>query len=653
MSKHLIMGTAGHVDQGKTALIRALTGIDCDTHKEEKDRGITINLGFAHLELNDETSLGIVDVPGHKDFIRTMVAGAYGIDFVLLVVAADSGIMPQTREHLNIITMLGIEKGVVALTKSDLVDEEMRELATLEIMDFLDRTSLSDAPVIPVSAVSGSGLDELKTALINITKDIREKVPGNTFRMYIDRIFNVHGHGIVVTGSVLDGTIETGQEVFLLPGNKNTLRIKSIQRHGQRVEKVTAGDRAALNLAGLKFEDFERGMLLSDKPLEQTSMIDARVSLFEHQAVLKTWAHVIFHTGTFHSTARMHLIDTDILAGGEEALVQIHLERPAILMKKDRFILRNTSNDLTLGGGIILDEKPLHHRRRTQILKQRMEVLADAMLGQENFAQLLSLEAEKKGSPMAVSELAEKTGSAPEEVIEAIKSGPQNLYILTFEANHFVVTQSYRQKISREITGELETWHSQNPLKENGLQPNELSGKLKLKTPFENFFLQKLLDELVDESKLKMHQQTYCLKNHRVQIGKKMQAQLDWLEALISRLGIQKPTLQELAEKARSENISKSNLKMLLNFLSDRGTIFFNGEDVLHKNTIDDIRHTLLRELSQQPRGINEKEFRLLIGGTKKLVQVLVDVFTKEGVIQKQTYFLHITDKGRSTITGH
>jgi selenocysteine-specific elongation factor len=301
MIKHLIMGTAGHVDHGKTALIAALTGIECDTHKEEKARGITINLGFAHLELDDDISIGIVDVPGHKDFIKTMVAGAYGIDFVLLVIAADCGIMPQTREHLNILQMLGVKQGLVALTKTDIVDGEMQELAEMEIMDYLEKTSLRDAAIVPVSSVTGEGIEELKNKIHDIAQQTSGKKAGNVFRMYIDRFFNVKGHGLVVTGSVLNGKISVGSEVYPYPGKREKLKVRSIERHGKQVEHVDAGDRAALNISGMKQADFVRGMLLLGKEMELVAMIDARLELFDGHVNLGVWSHVIFHTGTFYS----------------------------------------------------------------------------------------------------------------------------------------------------------------------------------------------------------------------------------------------------------------------------------------------------------------------------------------------------------------
>ncbi len=395
MIKHLIMGTAGHVDHGKTALIKALTGIDCDTHKEEKERGITINLGFAHLELSRDLSIGIVDVPGHKDFVKTMVAGAYGIDFVLLVIAADSGIMPQTKEHFNIIKMLGINHGIVAINKADLVDEEMLELAKLEIMEFMEGSPLEHAPVVAVSSFTGLGIDILKVEITRIAETIPERSRSSIFRTYIDRIFNVRGIGIVATGSVLEGEISTGSELFLLPGNRGRLRVKGIERHGKAVEKVTAGNRAALNLTGLKYEDFERGMLLSDKNLAETQMVDARIELFEGNYCVGTWSHHIFHTGTFTSKARIHLITKDEITGGEYAVAQIHLEKPAILLSADRFILRNTSGDMTIGGGMILDPQPLHHRRRTEKLKASLVLLDKARSSKDDLTGLIIFEIQK------------------------------------------------------------------------------------------------------------------------------------------------------------------------------------------------------------------------------------------------------------------
>jgi selenocysteine-specific elongation factor len=349
--RHLIIGTAGHVDHGKTSLIKALTAIDCDTHKEEKERGITINLGFSHLELEDGTGVGIIDVPGHKDFIKTMVSGAHGIDLVLLVISADSGVMPQTKEHLNIIQMLDVQNGIVVLTKTDLVDEEMLELAQLEIEEYLEDTILSGAPVIPVSCMEGTGIPELRNVIENQLKRVSRMKSKEHFRMFVDRFFNVKGIGIVVTGSVLGGEVGEGDELYVLPDKTQKIKVKGVQRHGKKVSKIFAGDRAAINISGLSMDDYYRGMLLSSSDISPQGIIDARISLFQENSTLKVWSHAILLCGTYESRVRIHLLDRDKLEPPDDALVQIHLEQAFTFSKKDRFILRNTSNDLTIGGG--------------------------------------------------------------------------------------------------------------------------------------------------------------------------------------------------------------------------------------------------------------------------------------------------------------
>lgn len=650
MAKHLIMGTAGHVDHGKTALIRALTGIECDTHKEEKERGITINLGFAHLELSEELSLGIVDVPGHKDFVKTMVAGAYGIDFVLLVIAADSGIMPQTKEHFNIIRMLGIKHGLVALNKSDLVDDEMIELAKLEIMEFLEDSPMEHAPIVAVSSITGEGIDTLKTEIKKIARSIPEKSHAAVFRMYIDRIFNIRGIGIVVTGSVLGGEIRIGQDLFLLPGNHDRLKIKSIERHGKQVESVSAGDRAAINLSGLKYDDFERGMLLTGIQLSEINRLDALVELFQGNTRLGIWSQQIFHTGTFSSKARMHLLNSDELTGGAQAIVQIQLEKPAILLNNDRFILRNSSNDLTIGGGLIIDNRPLHHKRRTGKLRQNLEVLAKAVSDRENLSALILLEMDKAMKPLSVEQIANLLGKQPAEIVSAIEDPEINPQVYLFENQNYLVSDAFSSKAEATIFLALQNYHSQNPLKETGLETKELAGKVRLTGGFDYFLLENCLAAMLAEKKLKKVGGTFVLKEHQVKFDRKMQDQITWLEEMIQRSGMQRATINEVDAVAQSQNIRKGQLVMYLQYLAANGKIYYNGEDVLHTSLVNGIRLTLLRKLAESPRGINEKDFRLLIDGTKKAIQALINLFIQEGIIEKETFYLHITDKGKSLI---
>lgn len=650
MAKHLIMGTAGHVDHGKTSLIRALTGIDCDTHKEEKERGITINLGFAHLELSEELSLGIVDVPGHKDFIKTMVAGAHGIDFVLLVIAADSGIMPQTREHFNIIKMLGVKHGLIALNKADLADEEMIELAKLEIMEFVEGSALENSPIVPVSSINGQGLTELRQEITKVAASIHEKSHSTLFRMYIDRIFNLRGVGIVVTGSVLGGEISAGQDIYLLPGRFGRLKVKSLERHGKSVEKVSAGDRAAINLSGLKYDDFERGMLLAGEPLPEITLLDAQVELFPGNQRIGVWSQMIFQTGTFSSKAKIHLLTKDEINGTESAVAQIQLEKPAILLNHDRFILRNTSNDLTIGGGIILDNRPLHHRRRTEKLRQNLEALAHAITKQQNLTAIIQLEVEKANKPILTETLATLL-SKPIHEIETTATVPEIQPLLVqFESNQYLVPETFSGKISTKIIETLKAWHTQNPLKDTGLEVREIAGKVKMNGDFELFLLEKILSRMHSEKILRKVESTYVLKEHQVKFDRKMQEQIAWLEETIHRSGMQRATLNELESFALTQSIKKGQLVMYLQYLAANGKVYFNGEDILHRSLVDKIRQKLLTKLADSPRGINEKDFRLLVDGTKKAIQALITLFVQEGIIEKQTFYLLITEKGKALV---
>ncbi|HNY59600.1 MAG TPA: selenocysteine-specific translation elongation factor [Bacteroidales bacterium] len=644
------MGTAGHVDHGKTSLIKALTGIDGDTHKEEKKRGITINLGFSHLDLDDKISLGIVDVPGHKDFVKTMIAGAHGIDFVLLVIAADSGIMPQTREHFNIIKMLGIKHGLIALNKSDLVDDETIELAKLEIMEFVDNSTLEHAPIVPVSATTGFGLEALKSVIKRVAEKVDTKTTTNQFRMYVDRIFNVKGIGIVVTGSVLGGEASIGEELFLLPGSHNKLKIKGLERHGRQVEKIIAGDRAAINLSGLKYNDFEKGMILTKIILPEIKLLDVVLELFPGNQRVGIWSQMIFHTGNFSSKARIHLLNKNEINGSETAFAQIHLEKPAILLNRDRFVIRNTSNDLTIGGGIIIDNRPLHHKKRTKTLSRYLETLAQATTDHENLSALILLELNKSALPLTTETIASTLNKTINEVENAILDVELQSAILVYENKNYLIPKAFIEKNNKRIIETLKVWHLQNPLSESGLELREIAGKVKIMGDFNIYMLGKILEKMTFEKVIRTVGATFVLKEHKVSFDRKTQEQIIWLEEIIRDSGMQRATINEVEAIALTRNIKKGQLVKLLQYLAANDKIFFNGEDILHNSLVRKIRLKLLQNLSENPRGINEKEFRLLVDGTKRAIQALVNLFVQEGIIEKQTFYLLITEKGKELL---
>jgi selenocysteine-specific elongation factor len=370
------IGTAGHIDHGKSTLVKALTGIDPDRLAEEKERGMTIDLGFAWLKLPGGREVSIVDVPGHEGFIKNMLAGVGGIDAALLVVAADEGIMPQTREHLAILDLLGVRRGVVALTKADLVDEEWIELVREEVVEQLQPTTLAGAEIIPVSAYTGEGLPALVAQLERIFEETEERQNIARPRLPIDRVFTMTGFGTVVTGTLLDGVFKNGEEVEVLPQGLKT-RIRSLQTHGHQVEVATPGSRVALNLANVSRNELERGNVVTlPGQLQRTMLIDARIQLLSDVArPLEHNTLVEFYSGSQEVPAKVRLLDVEELQPGQSAWAQVRLSRPAVVARRDRFILRIPSPSTTIGGGKVIDVQPRYHRRFQQSILTALETL--------------------------------------------------------------------------------------------------------------------------------------------------------------------------------------------------------------------------------------------------------------------------------------
>lgn len=633
-----------------------LTGIDCDTHKEEKQRGITINLGFSYLNLPTGESVGIIDVPGHKDFINTMIGGACGIDLVMLVIAADSGIMPQTVEHMNIISTLGIKKGVVVLTKSDLVDEELIEMAEFEITDFLSKTPLKDAPIVMVSAVTGTGKEELIQAIAGAISGIEERETGKLFRMYIDRIFSVKGFGSVVTGSVMSGSLSTGQDVYLLPGNKQKLRVRSIERHGITVERAIAGDRAAINLIGLKREDFERGMILCDKPVESTQMIDARVQLFDKDIILPIWSNIIFISGTFECQARLHLLNKDKVRGNEDAIAQIHLARPAVMMSKDKFIIRNSSEDKTLGGGYIIETSPLHHRKRTARLIDELTRMSTNILSNNSLKEMINAALKKEFRPFTSAEIAEKLNLKTEEISAEIENPDAEFKLYRSDADAILVSGQYDNSFREKILKILSENHSKNPLSAEGLELTELTGKLALnKINTGKIYLDLLLKQLQEENRLDCLNNTWIIKGHKPNFDKKSLEEIAWLEQEILNFGENKPVLSEIEDKAANRNIQKQKLKSYMTYLAVNGKIHFFKSDFIHSTILNKYRSLILSRLAENENGVEIMAFKESLG-TKRLRALLIQILESEKLIWMETgagveTTLFLTDAGKKLNT--
>ncbi len=645
--KHLIMGTAGHIDHGKTTLIEQLTGFNCDTHKEEQLRGITIHLGFSHLDLPSGNSLGIVDVPGHADFVNTMVSGASGIDFVLLVIAADSGVMPQTREHLQIIRTLGIEKGIIVLTKIDLVDQELLEFAEIDIRELVEDTAFENAPIVKVSAKTGEGIPELIEHLEAISQDIPERESGEIFRMYIDRIFNIPGHGTIVNGSVISGELNRSANVYLLPtGDK--LRARRLERHGGEVQRISTGDRASMNLVGLDIDQYKRGMLVSDRILPSTRMIDARLKLYDHAKPLNLWSQVIFLLGTYAGQARVHLIDKDRLDGGDTAIVQIHLEAPAVLMHGDKFVIRNSSSDLTLGGGEVIDAHPLHHRRRPEELIHKLKEVV-----QGGIPELIAAEVRKRLSPMTSEELSNLLNISGTEIDKAIAGDmPEDIMLLSTPSVAYLMERKRYDKLRLKIIRYLNTYHKRNPLDEGGRSFEELMGIFGVhRDSTTEAVMQLVLEQLEAESELKRIGHTWALKSHDVKLTPRDIQQIDFIEKFLLDCQMQTPLWSQMVPAALDQGIPELKLKQILQLLVFRNKAYNLDANFIHASIVDDSRRILLEHLLENEEGATVATFRDLIDGNRKICLLLINKFDREGVTVRRGDYRVITQRGRDYLT--
>jgi selenocysteine-specific elongation factor len=639
------MGTAGHVDHGKTSIVKALTGIDCDTHKEEKKRGITINLGFASYKISETESLGIIDVPGHRDFVHTMVGGISGIDFVTLVIAADSGIMPQTREHLNIMKLLGVKSGLIALNKIDLVqDPDLLDLVIEEIREYIKGSFLESAPIVPLSVVTGEGMDRLQSAINQVYSAVTPRKTDGRFRLYIDRIFTVKGHGTVVTGSVINGSLVSGGSVYLLPGEKQ-LRVKQMERYGQPVETIVAGDRASINLAGLERNDFERGMLLADQKFETTSMIDAQISIFEESLPLPLWSQVIFHCGTYESQAHIHLIDKDKLEAGGSALVQIKLLKQAVFMYGDRFVIRNSSSDKTLGGGKVIDAYPFHHRRRTTKVILSMQQFASGKL-----SELITAQLSKTTRALWANEIAGYLGFSEKEIIHIAEekefeqvhiidisshegSKEKTVTVESTKSSYALIQTSLYEKYKKRVINMVEGYHKKNPLSEKGMTIQQFATGLSIEESSATWFvLQSILNRLLQDKVLQKVMHTYAAFDHKVVLSSEMKHATHFIENRLKNSGMQTPLLTEIIPDAKRQAINEPVVYEVLRYLVSQEKVYFVDDSYIHSTTVDLCRQKLRTWLESHPEGITIAQFRDLVGGNRKICLLLINQYDSEGL---------------------
>jgi selenocysteine-specific elongation factor len=629
--KHLIMGTAGHIDHGKTALVKALTGIDCDTHEEEKRRGITIHLGFAHYELPTGERIGVVDVPGHAAFVRTMVSGASGIDFALLVIAADEGVMPQTREHLQIMDILGVKSGIVVLNKCDVAARDIIDMARTEVGSLVAGTFLERAPVVEVSARTGLGLAELRAAIAAQAASVQTRAGGEVFRMFVDRIFVVKGHGTVVTGSALSGTLATGAAAYLLPRGTE-LRVRRLEQFGSEAQSVTAGDRASINLVGLSPADFKRGMVISDRPLRSTAMLDARLTLFKHSREFGLWNQVNFHLGTFEAQVRVHLIDVERLLGGESGLAQLHLPQACVAQAGDRFVLRSTSSDVTLGGGEVIDAFPLHHRRRTATVIEGLGRIAHGKL-----SELVAVEVRKRTTAVDAATLADALNCSQKEIVAALeRDKPAGVAVFPIGGIACLLQEALAATWGSEALCAIASYHRRNPLEPRGMRVREVAGVCGVAADATSeAVLTNILDGLVAQGKLKRVEDTFATADHSVNIDPQLEHRIGFVEGLLRDSGMKTPLLSELAAAATRQGIDDKELQRLLRHLVAKKQVYFVEDSYLHASVVDPSRQKLVDELKKKPAGVTVADFRDLVDGNRKICLLMLALFDREGTTQR------------------
>jgi selenocysteine-specific elongation factor len=572
-----------------------------------------------------------------------MGAGASGIDIACLVVAADEGVMPQTREHLEIMAILGMKSGVVALTKADLVEPDVLALAHEEITELLSGTFLEDGAVVPVSAKTGAGLPELLRAIDRCVEQTAERPRGEVFRMFVDRIFTVAGFGTVVTGSVLGGSVRKEDTVHLLPGDKE-LRVRRLEHHGREVETVSAGDRASMNLVGLDRRDFERGMVVADRRLRTTMLVDARLRFFDHTRPAGLWSQGLFLLGTYEAQARVHGIDRDAIRPGETALVQIHLPSPCVIQVGDRFVLRSTSNDLTLGGGEVIDAAPLHHRRRPTELVERLQRIAEGKL-----PELVAAEVRKRVRPVGEESVAVDMNVSPDEVAAVVDAGmPGDIMVLQTERGRYLTTKSAYERLAAGAVKAIEAYHRRNPLDEGGSTVEELVGKLNL-TPDStgHEVLRTILRRLEEAGAVKRVGHTRALASHDVTISAELAEKIEVVEGYLRGSGLQTPLASELAAVARQNGIEEREMKRILRYLAGSRRVYEIEGSYLHASVVDPLRDRLVAALEKRPAGMRVAHFRDLIGGNRKICLLLYALFDREGITEREGDVRVLTDEGK------
>lgn len=620
--KNLIIGTAGHVDHGKTALVRAMTGVDTDRLKEEKERGISIELGFAFLNLPGGRRAGIVDVPGHERFIKNMLAGAGGFDLVLLVIAADEGVMPQTREHMDIIQLLQVNKGIVVLTKCDLVDEEWLDLVKEDVKEFLMGTVLEDAPVVTVSAVTKQGIPELLELIAQAVEEVVPKAGLGQPRLPVDRVFTITGFGTVVTGTLLSGIIKVGEVVEVQPEGLSA-RVRSVQVHGEKVESAEAGQRVAVNLAGIEVEQIGRGSVVAGPNMIKPSQrLDVRLLLLPNTArPLKNRARVRFYLGTRETLGRVVLLDREELEPGSVVYAQIVLEEQAVPVKGDRFVIRSYSPMRTIGGGTVID--PLPKRKHKRFREDVLNALATREKGTPT--EIVKHYLDGINSMPVPAEIAAGTGLQENEVLEAAVSlaAANEVKLINGDGKTYLLSTGVYNRWLEDIKKAVSSYHGEFPLRD-GYPKEELRSR-KFQSVSTKVF-QLLLLEMEKEGVLKVMPQAVAVEGFATGPDAQQKKQIQQIRQILKESGFLPPSWAELGKNI---GLAETNGTELLQYLLRTGELVKVTEELYFQK---DILQEAIKKVADYLRDRGEitvGELRDLLQTSRKYALPLLEYFDR------------------------
>ncbi len=615
--KQTVIGLSGHIDHGKTALVKALTGVNTDSLTEEQKRGMTIDIGFAFLDEN----ITLIDVPGHEKFVKNMMAGVSAVDVALLVVAADDGVMPQTREHFEILNLLDIPLGIVAINKIDLADKDWLELVELDIGELLQGSFMEDAPILKVSAETGDGVTQLKTTLLDLCKKVPDKQDRGIFRLHVDRVFSMKGYGTVVTGTVNSGSLKIGDTVELLPGSVKS-KVRGLQSHGEEVQQVETGDRAAINLQGVEIKQIERGSQIAEIGYLQSlnQMGVTLLLLGSAQKPITQNQRIRIHLGTQEVMARVALTDGKTLQPGDDCPALLRLEQPMVAARGDKFIIRSFSPVITIGGGEVME---VLIEEKWKIVKEKLQNLYESPKSD----QLIHLVQEEGAKPITPEKLQYRIGISKEQ-INAIVEEKEELFWLTHKQGKWLLTQNQWNELKNSIHNFLKKYHAKNPLNA-GAQKEEIRQHLNC----ENSILEALLQSMLDDKSISQKGELFLNPNFSITLSSEDDSLQNSILNQLDQEGFTSSTLAQLSLKTGN---SKEKLMQVLNVAEQQGKLLrIDGKLMFTQKNFIILREKVNQFFSNHPE-MSVSEFKELAHTSRKYAVPLLEYFDKKKITYRE-----------------